>query len=564
MSAKGGGRCEAKKRKSITLEQKFEVIQRYERNERTCDIIRATGFPGSTLRTIRANAEKIKESCAAATQLSARRSARARPQIIERMEKLLSVWIEAQTKRRAGMVFLTIKEKALAIYEDLRAGRPGEDVQSFSASSGWFAGFKNRYGLRDVKLTGEAASADEAAAAAFPGLLRELVERGGYSPKQIFNIDETGLFWKRLPACTAPSREEARSPGFKAARDPVTVMLGANANGDCKLKPVLVYHAARPQALRGLVKHYFPVHFRSSRRGRITGGIFSEYFCGPLHEELRGYCKRENIAFKILLVVDHAPGHPARLAELSENIRVVFLPPNTAALLQPMDQGAIAAFKAYYLLRTFAKLTEATGGEGQPSVGEFWRSFNIRNAINIIVLAWADVSPSCLNGVWRRLLPGTVPDPKGFDEPATLLKNIRSQCVVLAKKVGFEEVEEADVEELLEAHRDELSTEELLQLVEEAEAERAEEEDADEAPHHELTKAVLSASLQQIEKALCRLEEHDCNAERSGRIIRGVKSVLTPYTKLLQEKSWQVEDWPLLAESLKVEENVAPPSSGKV
>ncbi|XP_038599347.1 tigger transposable element-derived protein 1-like [Tachyglossus aculeatus] len=563
MSAGGSapGPGEAKKRKSISLEQKFEVIKRYERNERTCDIIRATGFPGSTLRTIRANAEKIKESRAAATQLSARRSARARPQIIERMEKLLSVWMEAQTKRRAAMVFLTVKEKALAVHEDLRAGQPREEAPPFSASSGWFAGFKNRYGLQNVRLTGEAPSADEAAAAAFPAALREVVEAGGYSPKQIFNVDETGLFWKRLPARTAVSREEARGPGLRAARDLVTIMLGANVSGDCKLKPVLVYHAARPQALRGLVKHYFPVHFRSSRRGRITAGIFSDYFSGPLHDELRAYCERENVAFKILLVVDHAPAHPAGLAELSESIRVVFLPPNTAALLQPMDQGAIAAFKAYYLLRTLAKLSEATGGDGGPSVRDFWRSFNIRNAINLIVLAWADVPPSCLNGAWRRLLPGAVPDPRGFDEQAALLRNVRAQCVVLAKKVGFEEVEDADVEELLEARREEPSTEELLQLVEEAEAGRDEEEDAEEAPQHRLTKAVLSASLQQIERALRRLEQHDCNAERSGKIIRGVKSVLTPYTKLLREKSWQAEDWPLLAESLKVEENVCLPSS---
>ena len=33
------------------------------------------------------------------------------------------------------------------------------------------------------------------------------------------------------------------TPGFKAFKDRFTLLLGANLTGDCKLKPVLVYHA---------------------------------------------------------------------------------------------------------------------------------------------------------------------------------------------------------------------------------------------------------------------------------------------------------------------------------
>ena len=39
-------------------------------------------------------------------------------------------------------------------------------------------------------------------------------------------------------------------PGFKAAKDRLTLMLGGNALGDFKLKPQIVYRAENPQALK--------------------------------------------------------------------------------------------------------------------------------------------------------------------------------------------------------------------------------------------------------------------------------------------------------------------------
>jgi hypothetical protein len=47
------------------------------------------------------------------------------------------------------------------------------------------------------------------------------------------------------------------------------------------------------------------------------------------------------------------------------------------------------------------------------------------------------------------------------------IKTLQWQCVALAKEVGFDEVEEVDVVELLELHKEELSNKELIQLYEE-------------------------------------------------------------------------------------------------
>ena len=58
----------------------------------------------------------------------------------------------------------------------------------------------------------------------------------------VFDVDETGLYWKKLPSRTCISREENLAPGFKASKDRLTLLLGRNASGTLKLKPLLLYN----------------------------------------------------------------------------------------------------------------------------------------------------------------------------------------------------------------------------------------------------------------------------------------------------------------------------------
>ena len=152
-------------------------------------------------------------------------------------------------------------------------------------------------------------------------------------------------------------KEEKSAPGFKAFKNRFTLLLGANLTGDCKLKPVLVYHAENPCALKGYPKNSFPVCWYSNKTGWLTGDIFQSYVKDQLETELREYCLHHGLPFKILMRLDNAPAHPQAVLDLHEDINFMYLPPNTTSLLQPMDQGVIRMFKTHFLQKAWRSLS---------------------------------------------------------------------------------------------------------------------------------------------------------------------------------------------------------------
>ena len=140
-----------------------------------------------------------------------------------------------------------IQGEARSIFEDLKA-KAGESAveETFSASHGWFAHSKKRANLHLMVVIREAASADKATAECFPQELKKIIEKEGYSTKQIFNVGKTGLLWKKIPEKTYISCEEKTMLGFKVAKDRLTLMLGRNADGTFKLNPLLVFWEANP------------------------------------------------------------------------------------------------------------------------------------------------------------------------------------------------------------------------------------------------------------------------------------------------------------------------------
>ncbi|GFW15070.1 tigger transposable element-derived protein 1-like protein [Trichonephila clavipes] len=65
-------------------------------------------------------------------------------------------------------------------------------------------------------------SADKEAAEKYCRKFQEFIEIEGYLPEQIFNCDETGLFWNCMPNRTYITKDEKSVPGHKPMKDQLT------------------------------------------------------------------------------------------------------------------------------------------------------------------------------------------------------------------------------------------------------------------------------------------------------------------------------------------------------
>jgi transposase-like protein len=233
----------------LTMETKQEIIAKVESGHKMFDIARQYGFNRSTVGTILAKKNIIKKTQQAkgVTKITYEKQ---RSAIHEEMERLLLVWInerEMKTDVTTSSMAI-IQEKAREIFEKLKRQTAGSSSEEFKAISVWFARFRRRSDIKHVVMHDGSASADKEEAEKFCRKFQEFIKKEEYHPEQIFSGDETGLLWKRMPNRTYITKDEKSLPGHKPMKDRLTLLLGANASGDTKLKPLLVYHSENPRA----------------------------------------------------------------------------------------------------------------------------------------------------------------------------------------------------------------------------------------------------------------------------------------------------------------------------
>ena len=108
-------------------------------------------------------------------------------------------WFQLATSRHIYPDGKILKEKALEI-----AGRLGMD-EEFKASNGWLSKWKERYNISQRTISGESGDVSNETVESWLERLPSILE--GYSSQDIWNCDETGLFWKALPETVLLKKE---------------------------------------------------------------------------------------------------------------------------------------------------------------------------------------------------------------------------------------------------------------------------------------------------------------------------------------------------------------------
>ncbi|GFU58330.1 tigger transposable element-derived protein 1 [Trichonephila clavipes] len=399
-------------RQSISLETKIAILDRLGKEGSTA-INKNFKLGESTVRAIKKNEVAIRKSVISGTKLSTKFASYTRDVLLERTERAIAIWIEEQVQRRIPVSGYLIQEKALQFYKSMKQSEQSTSTsqagKEFSSFKEWLTEFLKRNALHNIKITGESATADEGAAKIFPEELPKIIEDGDYSVDQVFNADETGLYWKKLPNRTYSTKDEKTASGHKASKDRVTLLLCSNASGDRMLKPLLINKSLRQRALK----------------------------------EVEAYLKEKFLDFKFLLIVDNAASHP----QLEHpNVQLVFLLTNTTSLIQPLDQGIIATFKKYYIKETYKFILNKLENESL-TVKDVWKQFSIFDYLIHVASASAQIRLRTLNACWKKIWPACV-----TDNTTTQTSTLSDEIINLAHEIGrdgFNAFSQDDIDELL-------------------------------------------------------------------------------------------------------------------
>ena len=240
------------------------------------------------------------------------------------------------------------------------------------------------------------------------------------------------------------------------------------------------------------------VYWETTASAYMTSALSIEWFDKYFVPDAKKKCEELNLDFKILLFLDNAPGHAKFLIGQYPCVQVVFLPPNTTSILQPLDQEIIANIKLLYykylhdkmrhetdsndelveienstnesdrLPPTFSQATTtqaaATQATTQAAVGQatseedvsskeaisvrqFWKCYNIRNAVDLMVKAWNNISDATIRHAWENLLAEkktVASDSSKIQRQADLLADAVTSITAVPAP-GFRDVNENDV-----------------------------------------------------------------------------------------------------------------------
>ena len=387
------------KKENATLEQRIEVLNWYHANGKNQSKMAKhfdKTYPNLKIKQPLVSAwvkeeERWREAWACS---GARTAKRAQQTQHPEVTKMMDLWV---SKAMSNNIILTGKvlRQQWTKFADLM-GIPEDD--RLSLSDGWLARFKARNGLKEFKRHGEAASASSETVEREKQRIQELLKEYGVELRDVFNMDETGLFYGYTPLLLRSSSHtdlldrmppdrglaDKKSSGVKGKKVRLTYLFTANADGSEKLPPLIIGKAKKPRAFENKTGAQLGFQYRNNAKAWMTANIYQEWLRQWDHD--LGVKRRS-----IVLLQDNFSGHivPAGL----QNIRVVNFEPNLTAHIQPMDQGIIRCFKAHYRAKYIQRAIHRYDANITPS--EIY-DINQLQAMRLADLAWHEVDTTTI------------------------------------------------------------------------------------------------------------------------------------------------------------------------
>jgi len=313
-----------KTRKSLTILEKQSILKDLDNNISIYDLEKRFSIPKSTLYKIKSEKEALINTHKNITSNSKRIISESKYEIIN---EFMVSFISHCNNHGLPINGPLIKEISLRFANEKNLG-------DFKASNGWLSNFKSKNNIQYKKICGESLSADIHAANLFTENFENTVE--GYIQDDIFNLDETALFWQALPDKTFIQKYK-QAKGRKRDRQRVSVCLLVSMKGE-KMQPLVIGRSKKPRCFKNKRLQCLSIIYDSNSSAWMTKQIFIKYM-DIINTEMQ---KQDR---KILIILDNCSSH---FIESPSNIKFVFLPPKTTALIQPLDQGIIYQFKIKY------------------------------------------------------------------------------------------------------------------------------------------------------------------------------------------------------------------------
>lgn len=377
------------KRKRLTLKEKIELINVAEKDKLSLrDLGKKFGISKNQASHVLQEKEEIRKLWITNSNENSKTVKFRRTEASE-IDKVVFNWFSVIRGKDIPVSGVLLQEKAKEVAESL-------GLQNFKASNGWLEKFKIRHNLTFKSICGEEKSVNLEQVTDWIEKLKNICD--GYEAKNIYNADETGLFYRILPNKTMCFKGEKCSGG-KSSKERLTVLLCCNIEGEFE-QPLVIGKAKKPRCFKNINPKTLSVHWYSNKKSWMTQEIMSEWLIA-LDERM---VKKNR---QILLFLDNASSHPTNLK--LKSVKLVFFPPNATSLLQPLDQGIIWSFKVHYKKFFLRHVISQATSENSDKLAT---CVSVLNAIQWITMAVKFVSQTCVKNCFKKA---------GFETPVITL-----------------------------------------------------------------------------------------------------------------------------------------------